>query len=115
MTRTDAPAPGANGAKAAKVALDLDSLEREGGPRVPFTFAHEGQTYTLVDPQEIDWQELLMGMRNPALFMRYALSEEDQRKFLSAKVPSWKMNILMEKYQEHYGLPNLGELNALLR
>jgi len=57
---------------AKKVGLDLDVLEREGDIAEQFTFQHDGDTYTMLDPQEIDWQDLLSGLRNPALFIRFA-------------------------------------------
>ena len=99
--------------KPLSVSLDLDALEREGEKVTPFTFSHGGRVYTMIDPQEIDWQDLLSGFRNPALFVRYALNTKDQAEFFTSRVPAWKMNKLMEGYQKHYGLPDLGNLNAL--
>lgn len=93
--------------------LDLDALEREGDVPGPFTFVLDGETYTMVDPQEVDWQDLLSGLRNPALFIRYAMSIEAQKKFFGKRVPAWKMNKLMGAYTEHFGLPDLGNANAL--
>lgn len=95
------------------VSLDLDSLEREGAKADPFTFHHQGRSYTMIDPQEIDWQDLLSGLRNPALFVRFALNTADQAEFFTSRVPAWKMNKLMEGYTKHYGLPDLGNLSAL--
>jgi len=96
-----------------KVGLDLDGLEREGDIPEKFTFVYEGDTYTMLDPQDIDWQELLSGLRNPALFIRFALPVEQQRTFFAKRIPSWKMNKLMSAYQAHYGIPDLGNANAL--
>jgi hypothetical protein len=95
------------------VTIDLDAMEREGAVPDAFTFKHEGNSFRMLDPQEIDWQDLLSGLRNPALFVRFAMPLEDQKKFFSARVPSWKMNKLMQAYQDHYGLPDLGNANAL--
>lgn len=95
------------------VSLDLDSLEREGAVAQPFRFTHNSRSYTMIDPQEIDWQDLISGFRNPALFVRFAMSAEDQREFFASRVPAWKMNKLMEGYQKHYNLPDLGNLSAL--
>lgn len=103
----DAPAP-------LPVALDLDALEREGGTAEAFRFSHNRRVYTMLDPQEIDWQDLLSGLRNPALWIRFAMTTEDQREFFSSRVPAWKMNALMRQYQQHYGLPDPGNANALL-
>jgi hypothetical protein len=95
------------------VALDLDTLEREGVRADAFRFTHDGRIYEMVDPQEIDWQDLLSGFRNPALFIRYALRPEDAASFFGTRVPAWKMTALMERYQKHYGLPDLGNVSAL--
>jgi hypothetical protein len=96
-----------------RVAFDLDALEREGAVVESFTFQYDGETYKMLDPQEIDWQDLLSGLRNPAMFIRFALPLEEQRRFFSKRVPAWKMNKLMTAYQEHYGIPDLGNANAL--
>lgn len=95
------------------VSLDLDALEREGDVPGSFTFTFDSETYTMVDPQEVDWQDLLSGLRNPALFVRFAMSIEDQKKFFGKRVPAWKMNKLMEAYTTHFGLPDLGNVSAL--
>jgi hypothetical protein len=99
--------------KALPVSLDLDSLEREGAVAEKFRFTHQGTTYEMFDPQDIDWQDLLAGLRNPGLFVRFAMSTADQVTFFSSRVPAWKMNKLMEAYQKHFGLPDLGNANAL--
>jgi hypothetical protein len=100
--------------KVPAVALDLDTLEREGERPGPFTFQHEGIVFQMMDPQDVDWQDLLSGLRNPALFIRYAMSLDDQKRFFGLRVPGWKMNKLMMSYQEHYSIPDLGNANALL-
>jgi hypothetical protein len=99
--------------KTPKLGLDLDALEREGETPEPFTFQYDGKTYTMKDPQEIDWQDLLSGLRNPALFIRFAMEVEDQREFFGKRVASWKMNKLMQAYTEHFGIPDLGNVSAL--
>lgn len=95
------------------VTLDLDGLEREGAVLEPFTFQFDGETFQMLDPQEIDWQNLLSGLRNPALFLRFAMPVAEQSKFFAKQVPAWKMNKLMEAYQNHFGIPDLGNANAL--
>lgn len=95
------------------VGLDLDALEREGERPGAFTFQFDGETYEMMDPQDIDWQDLLSGLRNPALFIRFAMTTESQKSFFGKRVPSWKMNKLMAAYQDHYGLPDLGNASAL--
>jgi hypothetical protein len=98
-----------------RVAFDLDALEREGGSPMPFDIRLDGKRFMLSDPKEIDWQDLLYCMRDPVLFFRRVVPAEDHSAFFSAKLPSWKMNALMEAYQKHYGLGSPGEMGALPR
>ena len=85
--------------------LDLDNLQRPTDMPAPLSFIHAGKKYMLNGPQDMDWQEVLVGSRNPALFIRYALGNEDQDEFLTSKMPSWKMEALMARYQKHFKLP----------
>jgi hypothetical protein len=98
---------------AGPVSIDLDTLEREDGRPGSFTFQHEGAVFQMLDPQDIDWQDLLSGLRNPALFVRFAMPVADQKRFFALRVPGWKMNRMMQAYQDHYGIPDLGNVNAL--
>lgn len=93
------------------VVLDLDTLEREDAAET-FTFRHLTRVYTLLDPQEIDWQELIISIGNSFHFFQTVLPAEDQTEFFAAKMPSWKMKALMERYQVHYGLPDPKALAA---
>lgn len=90
------------------VALDLDAVEREDA-KGPFGFRHLGRRYTLTDPQEIDWQQLLVAQRDPLYFITIALPKDDREEFFNTKMPSWKMNRLVEDYMKHYGLTSPGE------
>jgi hypothetical protein len=101
--------------KAPKAAMNLDELEREGGPRQPFDFVLDGKRYLLADPQELDWQDVISAMSNPVMFFRLVLPPEDHVTFFRAKIAGWKMNALMGSYQTHYGLPSQGEAGALPR
>lgn len=95
-------------------ALDLDALEREGAPG-PFDFTLEGRRYIMSDPKEVDWQDLLAAMQNPVMFFRLVLPTDDQHEFFKTRLPAWKMNRLMESYQNHYGLPSLPNAGGLPR
>lgn len=105
--RNKAPRPGPN-----SVTLDLDAIERPDPPG-KFSFKHKGYTYVANDPQEIDWQKLLLAMTNPVVFFKLVLQEEDVTRFLTSLMPTWKMRILMTEYREHYGIPEPGEADAL--
>lgn len=93
------------------VVLDLDTLEREDAPQ-PFTFRHAERRYMLRDPQDIDWQELLLAINDSYQFFRSVLPADDQEDFFTAPMASWKMKALMERYQQHYGLPDPKALAA---
>lgn len=97
-----------------KPVLNLDALEREGGSPEPFDFLLDGRRFILADPRDIDWQDLISAMRNPIIFFKMVLPADDQRDFFNAKIPAWKMNALMQGYQDHYGIPGQGEAAALL-
>lgn len=94
------------------VSINLDELEREN-PTEPFVFIHKGKRYLASDPQDIDWQALLRALSDPVLFFRLVLPADDVQQFLDTTMPGWKMNMLMERYRQHYGLPGPGEANAL--
>jgi hypothetical protein len=98
-----------------RAAMNLDELEREGGPTQPFDFVLEGKRYLLADPQDLDWQDIISAMSNPVMFFRLVLPPEDHATFFKARIAGWKMNALMRGYQDHYGLPSQGEAGALPR
>lgn len=87
-----------------KPAFDLDALEREGGAPEPFRFMLAGHEYAMVPRDEINWQDMLIAMRSPLLFIRYVMSGEDYEKFVEQSVPMWKMDALMKRYLDHFGI-----------
>lgn len=101
---TRASAPRASTAK--KVALDLDTLEREGDIPEPFPIRVKGRVIVLRDIQELDWQDVaaIGHSRNAHLFFQKAIHEDDYEHFISARIESWKMERLMQDYLTHYGV-----------
>lgn len=95
-------------------ALNLDTLEREGAP-TPFDFTLAGKRYLMSDPKDIDWQDLIAAMSSPHMFFRLVLPAEDRQEFFEQRLPAWKLNILMQRYQDHYGLPSLPNAAGLPR
>lgn len=90
-----------------KVAFNLDTVERE---RVyePYVVAlSTGETITMTDPADLEWQDILL-IENPADFFRFCVSEEDKQKLRKEKIPGWKMRLLIADYQTHYGLDSEG-------
>lgn len=98
--------------KPAPVSLNLDTLEREGSVEA-FSVVLGGRPYNFLDPQDIDWQQLMQAMLDPMLFFRLCLSEKDSKAFLAQHLPAWKMTRLMDEYMRHFGLPSAPEADAL--
>ncbi len=97
-----------------KVDLDLDALDRDGTSPGPFTFSLSGETFTLTDPRDIDWQDLIIAQRNPLMFIKFTMGEEQYKKFLGMRVAEWKMERLMVAFWAHYGVTDSPEVRALL-
>lgn len=100
--------------KAPSATMNLDDLEREESPE-PFSFIHNGRTFALADPQEMDWRDIVDALGHPELFFRAALTDEDRADFFAQKMPAWKLSALVKRYRQHYGLTDPGELAALSR
>lgn len=100
-TRASAPRAPKN-----KVVLDLDTLEREGAILEPFVINVKGRALTLLDVQELDWQDLaaIARSKDPHLFFVKAIDSDDYEHFIAAKIPSWKMERLMQTYLDHFGI-----------
>lgn len=97
-----------------KIGLNLDTLEREGGTPPPFVVVVGGKPYTLVDPQEIPWDQLV-GMRsNPAEFLEAAAPPDKADAFVAAtkRMPAWKVTALAQAYRDHFGMPSSPEASA---
>jgi hypothetical protein len=95
-------------APTSKVSLDLDALEREGAPE-PFSIHLAGRVYPFIDAMELDWQDLMSAMQDPARFFALTLSGDDHKAFLNTKLSSWKLRKLMDSYREHHGMVEPGE------
>lgn len=111
MTDEKTPTEQTDASHESDVVLDLDTLERENAP-LPFTFRHGGRRYMLRDPQDVDWQELLLAIDNSYQFFHSVLPADDQKEFFKSPMASWKMKALMERYQVHYGLSDPKALAA---
>lgn len=99
--------------------FDLDNLDKKSVlPDVteePFRFLLDGHVYTMMDPRDVDWKNVLDGVQNPILFMRLALDDADEAdKFVGVKLPGWKLSALFDNWQKHFGVEGLTDLNKLL-
>lgn len=89
------------------VALNLDTLEREGKPE-DYAIVLGGKRVVLADAQELDWQTLMVAMNDPHAFFRLIVPEESQEHFFKRKLETWKMRAMMDAYNAHYGLTDPG-------
>jgi hypothetical protein len=102
----------------ASAAIDLDALEREGDPGL-FTVTVGGVSYDMVDPQSMDFRELIeiLAAGNDGDIVKAItglLGEADVESFWENRIPAFKLNALLEGYMEHYGF-DLGEASASSR
>lgn len=90
-----------------KVQFNLETAEREKSYE-PYTVALTGGVViTMTDPAELDWKEILL-IENPSDFFKFCVSDEDKDHLRKEKIPGWKMRLLIEDYQRHYGLDKPG-------
>jgi len=101
-----APAHTAAERAAQTAMLDLDALEREDPAKnlPPYSFLLHGRRIELIDPVEIDWQTLIEMAQNPGTFATAAMNRSDREYFESYEVPSWKLDKLIDGYQEYYDI-----------
>lgn len=86
------------------VVLDLDAEQRdEDEVKEPFTFKYGGRSMTMIDPEEIDWLDLV-DLKSPTEILSYALTSEDRTFLFGQSMPGWKMGKLVKAYMNHYGL-----------
>ena len=104
--------------EAPEIILDLDALDKADyvpdAVLTPFVFKHAGRIWQLADPRDLDWRQLMQGLRNPAAFMGMAMPKDDQAAFLEQECPGWKMDAIFTNWQAHYKVTGLGDLNGLL-
>ncbi len=104
--------------EAPEIILDLDALDKADyvpdAVLKPFVFKHAEKTWQLADPRDLDWRDLMRGLRNPAAFMGMAMPQDQQEAFLEQPCPGWKMDAIFSNWQAHYKVTGLGDLNGLL-
>jgi len=94
-----------------KLASNLDTYENEK-PNEPFWFQHEGQFFRMMDPDDVDFQDIIIGQENPRLMLHVLIDEGQRDAFFSLRMPIGKMKKLIADYTRHFGLTDLGELGG---
>lgn len=97
-----------------RLASNLDTYEKER-PEDPFWFQHEGEYFQMMDPEDVDLTDILVGQENPRLMMHVLLNEDHRDRFFAKKLPMGKMKKLIADYSKHFGLTDLGELAGSAR
>lgn len=90
-----------------KVSLNLDEIEKEN-PTQPFVITVNGKEITFNDARDLPWDDLAQLGDDPDEFMWQTLSEVDYDHFKKAKVPGWKVDVLVRDYQRHFGIGTRG-------
>lgn len=85
--------------------IDLDAAERQDS-KPPFKAKIGDRVITMIDPQELDWRDLL-AMQDPREFLRLTVSPEDRDYLSRQAIPGWKFGQLMEAFYRHYDLEEL--------
>lgn len=106
-----------------KIQLNLDTLEREqvrGLPKPkaePFTVVFLGETLVFIDPLEIASPILMRMEETPERFFRAALDDEGFNHIIRNfdEVPGWKLQALLQGYQDYYGLDGQGNVSGSRR
>lgn len=94
-----------------KVHFNLDTYEKEGGEKEPFTAFINGRTIVMTDPTDLSWQEL-EDLDDPDRFAELVMTKEDGEFFLKEPLKAWQLNGLMDGYMTHYGLGSRGNGRA---
>lgn len=97
-----------------KLASNLDVYERER-PEEPFWFQHDGEYFRLLDPDDVDFQDIMIGQENPRLMLHVLLDEGQRDRFFTKRLPVGRMKKLVADYTTHFGLTDLGELSGSAR
>jgi hypothetical protein len=87
-----------------EVNSNLDEMERDR--KKPFAAVVAGKRFTMLDPAEIDFKDL-MTIEHPANFLKFALDDEGKKILAENQVEGWRFNNLIRDYMEYYDLdPN---------
>lgn len=97
-----------------KALFKLDDLENEKTAE-PFVFEYQGDIFELLDPKDLDWQDLMVAQEQPRLMIHVIMPEEQRAKFLEKKLSLRKLEALLGRWQQHFGLPTAGEADGSAR
>lgn len=84
--------------------FDLDAVDAEAREE-PFRFRLGGEVFTMLPPEEVDWQvaDDISGGEGLKAFVAELLGEDYER-FAAHKVSSRKLGLLIDACTTHYGV-----------
>jgi hypothetical protein len=101
-----------------KLATNLDTYEKEK-PGAPFWFQHGGGFFHLLDPDDVDFEDVVVVQEHPRLMMHILLDPTQRAAWSDATngtpLTVGKMKQLVKEYTRHHGLTDLGELTGSAR
>jgi hypothetical protein len=100
--------------KTAKVSLDLDKLDREGGETDLYTVRLKGKVFTLAGPSDMPYFDIAGLQRNEAgerQFLTKLLGDQLDD-FMACNPSVEQVMHIFEDWREHYELPSPGEAPA---
>ncbi len=101
-----------------KLSTNLDTYEKEK-PGQPFWFQHGNAFFHLLDPDDVDFEDVVVVQEHPRLMMHILLDPEQRSAWSDATKETpltvGKMKQLIKEYTRHHGLTDLGELSGSAR
>lgn len=101
-----------------KLATNLDAYEKEK-PGTPFWFQHGSAFFHLLDPDDVDFEDIVVVQEHPRLMMHILLDPAQRNAWAAATKETpltvGKMKKLVGDYNRHHGLTDLGELGGSAR
>lgn len=94
------------------VDFNLDDLDDEqASDERPFAFVVNGHRFTLSNPADLDWKDLLE-IDDPVAFFRYCMPEDQKTAFKAQDISGKKLGKVIEAFQKHYGIGARGNGRA---
>lgn len=101
-----------------RLATNLDTYEKEKSG-TPFWFQHGGAFFHLLDPDDVDFEDVVVVQEHPRLMMHILLDPAQRTAWSAATKETTltvgKMKQLVRDYTRHHGLTDLGELGGSAR
>lgn len=88
--------------KPSGVALNLDTLTRETSVE-PFVVVIGGKAREFMDPNDMDWRDMMRALEDPRLIFQLALNEADFGEVMAQTITVYQMKTLTTRYMEWYG------------